>query len=67
MNVESEIGALRAEVANLKGTVKQLRQENDDTRALLNKGRGAVWVIGLLGMAVSFLIFEGKTVLGFFK
>lgn len=67
MNTESEIGALRADVNRLKTDVTLLERENRELRALLNRGRGAVWVLGVAAAAVTFLLTQWRSVTEFMR
>ncbi len=67
MNTESEIGALRADVNRLKTDVTLLERENRELRALLNRGRGAVWVLGVAAAAVTFLLTQWCSVTEFMR
>lgn len=64
---ETEIGALRADVNRLKIDVALLEQQNNDLRALLNRGRGAVWVLGITGAAVTFLLTQWRSLTEFVR
>lgn len=63
MSFESEMGAVRAEVANLKSEVKELRADNKELRNLLNRGRGAVWALGLFAGVATFLLTQWRHVM----
>jgi hypothetical protein len=67
VNTESEIGALRADVNRLKTDVTLLERENRELRALLNRGRGAVWVLGVAAAAVTFLLTQWRSVTEFMR
>lgn len=67
MYTESEIGALRADVNRLKTDVTLLERENRELRALLNRGRGAVWVLGVAAAAVTFLLTQWRSVTEFMR
>ncbi|WP_417513751.1 hypothetical protein [Minwuia sp.] len=60
MTMEAEIGALRADVNRLKTDVALLERENRELRGLLNRGRGAVWVIGVTGATATFLLTQWR-------
>ena len=67
MNTENELGALRADVNRLKTDVALLERENRDLKALLNRGRGAVWVLGIAGAAVTFLLAQWRNLTEFVR
>lgn len=67
MNTESEIGALRADVNRLKTDVALLEAENRELRALLNRGRGAVWVLGIAAASVTFLLTQWRNLTEFIR
>jgi hypothetical protein len=67
MITETEIGALRADVNRLKTDVAALERENRELRALLNRGRGAVWVLGIAAAAVTFLLTQWRSLTEFVR
>lgn len=67
MSAETEIGALRADVNRLKADVAILEVENRELRALLNRGRGAVWVLGIAAAAVTFLLTQWRNLTEFVR
>lgn len=62
-----EIGQLQADVARLKSDVAALEKENRELRALLNRGRGAVWVLGIGAGVATFVLAQWKTFVEFLK
>tara|TARA_S200002703_G_scaffold31018_1_gene27009 strand:- start:269 stop:472 length:204 start_codon:yes stop_codon:yes gene_type:complete len=62
MTVEAEIGSLRKAVETLEKDVDRLEAEGKEVRALLNRGRGAIWIIGLFGAAATFLLTQWRHV-----
>lgn len=67
MTTEAEIGALRADVNRLKADVVLLERENRELRALLNRGRGAVWVLGIAAATVTFLLTQWRSLTEFVR
>ena len=62
-----EIGQLQADVARLKADVSALEKENRELRALLNRGRGAVWVLGIGAGLATFLLSQWRHMVDFLK
>jgi len=67
VNVDSEIGSIKTELANLKAQNAELKTEVASMKALLNKGRGAVWVLGLAAGAVTFALTQVDRITGALK
>lgn len=67
MIAETEIGALRADVNRLKSDVAILERENRELRALLNRGRGAVWVLGIAGAGATLLLTQWRNLMEFLR
>jgi len=65
--VSVEIGQLQADVARLKSDVAALEKENRELRALLNRGRGAVWVLGLGAGLATFALSQWRHMVDFLK
>ena len=67
MNVDLEIGAIKTELQNLKAENAALKTEVAGMKALLNKGRGAVWVLGLAAAGVTFMFTQLDRITGALK
>lgn len=63
MTVEADIGSLRKAVETLEKDVDRLESEGREVRALLNRGRGAIWILGLFGAGATFLLTQWRHVL----
>lgn len=58
-----QVRYLAADLVTAKAEINRISKEQDDTQDLLNKGQGAVWVLGALGAIIGILFAWGKDIL----
>jgi hypothetical protein len=69
LELERRVARVRERIAKLETlepTIRELKTSVDELAAVMNKGKGAIWIIGGLGVAVGSLVhvvweFIGRT------
>lgn len=63
VTLTAQVKYLAADLGEAKIEIKRIQEEQDGTSALLNRGRGAIYVLTALGAIVGMFITWGKDIL----
>lgn len=60
-------GRMETRMAHLEKQNDELRADIKELKALMNRGRGAVWVLGTLGAVAAFMLTMSDKLVGLFS